>query len=403
MATRALNPSPAETPSADRAGTASSGPSHGPFTSELDLALFVLAVVAVLVEALLRAGADETPVAYLLVLLPCAPLAVRRRWPLPALITSAIFAVLCAAVLHASWTVTAVVAVLLYTVALRGDRRRSLLIGLATALLVTVTVLLIDEVVDTGAIASRIALVFLCVAAGDVVRSRQELATARRERHAQEERERTEQLKKRATDERLQIARELHDTLAHSLVAINVRAGVAIDVSQDQTAALEDIKQVSYAALHDLRSTLSALRESETDAPTAPAPALTDLHDLIDNARATGLDADLRVELGQRTLPAAFTAATVRIVQESLTNVIRHAGASRARVAITTQRNTLLIDITDDGTTQTPPITAAHRQGFGIRGMSERASALGGQLIAGPSGDGGWSVNARLPLDGHDT
>lgn len=360
-----------------------------------DLLLAIVGIAAVLTEALIRASGASEP-AYLLVLLGAGPLAFRSSAPLATLLASALGAVLCAAVLHASWTVTVVVAVALYTVAVRGDRRRSLVVGVLTAVAVAAAVLAIDGGADLGALVTRVTLVLACAGAGELVRSRHELQVARREQAERDVRDHEEQLRSHAASERMQIARELHDTLAHSLVAINVRASVAIDIpeAQDATAALIDIKQASASALRDLRSTLSVLRDVSDQAPTAPAQGLEALRTLVASARSSGVETTLDLDVEPGLVPAATSAATLRIVQESLTNVIRHADAAHARVSVRAHQDVLEIEITDDG--RSAPMVS--REGFGLLGMTERATALGGRLEAGPGRSGGWTVRARLPL-----
>jgi signal transduction histidine kinase len=198
--------------------------------------------------------------------------------------------------------------------------------------------------------------------------------------------------------ERLRIARELHDTLAHSLVAINVRAGVAVDLDdpQDASGALRDIKRVSATALRDLRATLSLLRDQEDAAPTAPAFDLDAIPGLLEHARSAGLDADVDVDVDGTAIPSAIGGAAFRIVQEALTNVLRHADASSAHVGVRANSGTLDIEVTDDGRSAGPGVSP----GLGLRGMAERAAALGGRVDVGPRDEGGWRVHAVLPLSG---
>jgi signal transduction histidine kinase len=218
------------------------------------------------------------------------------------------------------------------------------------------------------------------------------------EESLREEREREEQARQRVANERLRIARDLHDTLAHALVAINVRAGVAAHLqSQDPAAALLDIKAVSAEALRDLRVTLGLLRERNEAAPVSPALDLTALPTLIDRARASGLDADVDIQ-GNGEVPSPVGQAAFRIVQEALTNVLRHAGASSAHVVVKTSGGTLEVEVTDDGRGGT-----AETEGHGLRGMDERAAALGGRVVTGPRVEGGWRVFARLPLSPKST
>jgi signal transduction histidine kinase len=165
----------------------------------------------------------------------------------------------------------------------------------------------------------------------------------------------------------LRIARDLHDSVAHALVAINVRAGVAahLHAGEDSDGALKDIMAVSAEALNDLRATLSLLREADEPAPTAPTLHLTSLRQLLDRAKASGLNADADVQLNGHPIPTAVEQAGFRIVQEALTNVMRHAAATHALVSLRVDGNTLEIDVTDNG------IGAAETSagGHGLRGM----------------------------------
>jgi signal transduction histidine kinase len=305
---------------------------------------------------------------------------------------------LCAAAFHASWAATAVVLLQLFTVAMLGNRQRSVLVAGITAFGVIVAIVLIDGTVEATGAALRVALVFAAVALGDTIRSRRALSAAAHERREREQREREEQARRRAGAERLRIAQELHDTLAHSLVAINVRASVALDLhdTQDPTAALEDVKQVSAGALRDLRSTLSLLRERDDGAPTTPALDLDAVPGLVEQARSAGLRTELELDLDGVLTPSAIGGAAYRIVQEALTNVMRHADASCAYVRVRATADLLDIDVTDDGRS-----TGAYAgPGLGLRGMAERAQALGGHVDVGPSGAKGWRVHAVLPLRG---
>jgi signal transduction histidine kinase len=284
----------------------------------------------------------------------------------------------------------------LYSVAALGDRRRSALVAAATAALLVVLIAIMsddgDRLTSTGL---RLALALGALVVGDTVRSRRALAAANRDRERRLAREREQDAHRRVVDERLRIARELHDTVAHALVAINVRAGVAAHLGPGHEAdgALADIMGVSAEALNDLRATLTLLREDDEPAPTTPSLDLKSLTQLVDRAQAGGLAADVDVRLDGRTLPSSVEQAGFRIVQEALTNVMRHAAASRARVALSIAHDALHIDVTDDGHG-----AASTSAGHGLQGMSERAAALGGEVVAGPAGDGGWRVHARLPL-----
>jgi signal transduction histidine kinase len=309
-------------------------------------------------------------------------------------------ALLCVIAFRAGGTATAMVIVELYTVGVLGDRLRSLLVGALTAIAVIGAIVVVDGSVNGQEVATRLPLVFAAIAFGDTIRARRALRAAARERVAREAREREEEGLRRVADERLRIARELHDELAHSLVAINVRAGVAVDLggAQDPLPALQDIKQVSATALRDLRATLNLLRGQAEAAPIAPAFDLASLPRLVDQARSGGLRAEADVQVDGAAVPSAIGGAAFRIVQEALTNVLRHADASSAQVRVRASTDTLDIEVTDDGRAG----SSGADPGLGLRGMAERAAALGGRVSVGPRDEGGWRVHAMLPLGGGD-
>jgi len=365
-----------------------------------DALLAVAGAAALIVEGQVSADGGLSPGWYVLALAAAAPLAWRTRAPLAALAGVEVGAIACAIAFDASWAATAMVVVELFTVARLGDRQRSVVVGAITAIAVVGAIVLIDGSLELTGVGLRVLLVFASLALGDTVHSRQALRAAARERARQEEREREEDARRRVAGERLRIARELHDTLAHSLVAINVRAGVAVDLDgeQDSSAALQDIKEASATALRDLRATLNLLREADDAAPTAPAFDLDALPELVDQARLAGLRADMDVLLDGERVPSAIGGAAFRIVQEALTNVLRHADASSAHVRVRADPRALDIEVTDDGRAG----SAAASPGLGLRGMAERAAALGGRLDVGPREEGGWCVHAVLPLAGGD-
>jgi signal transduction histidine kinase len=348
-----------------------------------------------------RAKAGVWPGAYVLSLVAAGPLAWRTTAPLIALFTSEAGAIACVVTVDASWASTGIVVVMLFTVALHGDRLRSVMVGAVTAIGVIVTTALVDGSPSLNDAAVRVGLVFLSLTLGDTLRSRRELRAATLERQAHEAHEREQESRRRVANERLRIARELHDTLAHALVAINVRAGVAdhLSNSQDPAAALRDIKAVSATALQDLRNTLTLLREHDDQAPTGPALDLAALPNLVEHAQAAGLRADVHVDTDGAVIPSAVGQAAYRIVQEALTNVVRHADASSTQVRVRATRQALEIEVDDDG--RGSPVNGD--AGHGLRGMAERATALGGHVDAGPRRDRGWRVHAVLPLRGDST
>ena len=223
----------------------------------------------------------------------------------------------------------------------------------------------------------------------------------RRERTAEHAAARREEARRFAGEERLRLARDLHDVLAHSLSVINVQAGVALHLMDDDPAqvrpALTVIRQTSKDALTEVRETLGALRGGEdVAAPRAPAAGLAELDHLLAGVRATGLRVHAEVTGVPRTVPAAVDLAAYRIVQEALTNVARHSTATGAHVSLRYGEHRLDVVVDDEGPAREPQ----HGAGHGILGMTERATALGGAVEAGPRDGGGYRVRARLPLRG---
>ena len=241
------------------------------------------------------------------------------------------------------------------------------------------------------------AWLLVLLTAGEVARGRREQAIESARAHGEEAR-------RRASEERLQIARELHDVLAHNISLINVQAGVAlhlIDERPEQArTALAAIKDASNEALSELRSVLDVLRRGYEDPPRSPTLGLARIDDLVERTQAAGLSVSKSVEGVPRPLPAEVDLAAFRIVQEALTNVTRHAGGASATVRVGFEENALTIQVEDDG--RGMPATPSGG-GRGIRGMGERAAALGGEVEVGPRNGGGFRVVARLPLHGAES
>nr|WP_255672446.1 sensor histidine kinase [Glycomyces amatae] len=199
-------------------------------------------------------------------------------------------------------------------------------------------------------------------------------------------------------EERLRIARELHDAVGHHLSLINVQTAAALrrlrrDPGFATHETLQVIADTSRLSLRELRALVGVLRDPGEDAPTGPGPSLDQLSSLVDAARESGLEVDLRVD-GRAELPATVDAAAFRVVQESLTNVLRHAKAKRVQVKVVTGTSTLAVSVVDDGVAK-----GAKAPGNGLMGMRERAEGLGGTFYAGPLDDGGFTVEATWPLE----
>ncbi|HEX5368110.1 MAG TPA: sensor histidine kinase [Dehalococcoidia bacterium] len=227
-----------------------------------------------------------------------------------------------------------------------------------------------------------------------------EVARMRRASQLEAQVVKEEEEQRRRSEERLTIARELHDVLAHHISLINVQAGVALHLlekrpEQAQTA-LAAIEGASREALTELRSVLDILRQPDEAAPRTPAPGLARLTSLTAQAEAAGLRVSTRVDGTASILPAPVDAAAFRIIQEALTNVIRHAGARSASIALSYGPHELTVEVSDDGTGQSA--TTNRGGGNGIPGMRERVKALGGSFEAGPRSPQGFKVTASLPL-----
>ena len=226
----------------------------------------------------------------------------------------------------------------------------------------------------------------------------------RGERRAEAAAARAETERRQGMQERLRIAQELHDVLGHHVSLINVQAGVALYLMDEEPEqariALTAIKQSSKDLLREMRSTLGVLRGVDEEPPHHPVPGLDQLDALITDTRAAGLPVDVQVSGVPRELPPSVDLAAYRIVQEALTNTRRHAGAARADVRVRYEEDELTVEVDDTGVGG--PAPGAETGGNGIPGMQERARALGGSLRAGPRPGGGFQVLARLPAPAAD-
>ncbi len=235
---------------------------------------------------------------------------------------------------------------------------------------------------------------------GDASLNRRNYLAGLEQRARDLEESREEEARRRVAEERLRIARDLHDVIAHGIATIHMQSGVAAHVldrhPEAAGPALLAIKDVSKQTLAELRATLHLLREGDEAAPLAPTPGLERLEALIETTRQAGLPVAVTVSGEPAPLPPAVDVTVYRIVQESLTNVMRHASAARAEVAVVHAPDHVEIDIVDDGRgAATDPAP-----GHGITGMRERAEMIGGCLEAGPRPGGGFRVRATLPLAG---
>jgi signal transduction histidine kinase len=378
----------------------------GPWVLDGLLAVVMAAAgFAVLASALpFDPGSPRAWAAYLLVAAHTLPIAVRRRYPLPtlawALLTGAAFAALGLNLVVLSFSIL----IYLYTVAAARPRRVSLA-GLAAA----EGLLLVVWLANPGAVGDGGTLVVdgLIMAAawwlGDVSRRRQEAIVAARERAAELEAAREELARRAVTEERLRIARELHDVVAHSMSIIAVQSGVGAHLldsrPEEARKALAAVEVTSRQALVEMRRLLGVLRqEAEPRGGLAPAPGLGGVEALAAEVARAGVRVEVRIEGTPAELPAGLELSAYRIVQEALTNVVRHAGPATARVAVRYAADRVEVEVADDGRDGDP--AGQDHGGHGIAGMRERAALYGGTLEAGPRPGGGFRVAASLPLDG---
>ncbi|HZB29826.1 MAG TPA: histidine kinase [Streptosporangiaceae bacterium] len=357
-------------------------------------------VIAVGVAAILlvtglseqRPAADLDLLGYGLLTAGGLALAARRRAPVPVLAVTG----LCAVGYQAAGVdVPAVAYLFAVYAAVRAGHRTITVVASVIMLAALPLAAMASGLHDTGEAfaqargALELAWLIAAGAAGEALRQA--------ERRADEaERTREETARHRADEERLHIARELHDSLTHQISVIKVQAEVAVHLARKRgepvPEALLAIREAGREAARELRATLEALRDDDKNPPRG----LDQVPELVQRARTTGLDAKLTIEGHRNDVPAAVDRTAYRIVQESLTNIARHAAAATAWVRIDYRPDALVIRIDDDGkaTSDTAPVP-----GVGLLGMRERVTALGGRLRAAPRREGGFSVQAELPVD----
>jgi signal transduction histidine kinase len=341
--------------------------------------------------------------AYVLLGLGGAALLGRRRYPVAVLLATLVTAIWAQAL--GARLVWLAVIVAFFTAVLARQRAAaigSLIVGYVASVWPPWLIGQPNHTSVTFALVLAAGLMFMLVIA--------ELLRIRSQRGAALQRSREEELRRRASEERLRMARDLHDVVAHNIAVINVQANTALHLMDRQperaAAALATINDVSKQALVELRSVLGVLRDVDSgdvaDAPRAPTPGLARLGDLVDNAAAAGLAVRVEDDGQAAPLPADVDLTAYRIIQEALTNSARHSGGSAATVRLGYGDGALLIEVDDNGTPRPPgpAPAAANGSGRGIAGMTERAAALGGTLQAGPRPEGGFGVRAWLPVHG---
>jgi signal transduction histidine kinase len=341
---------------------------------------------------------DINALGILLVIGAVLPLLLRRRYPLPVFFVSTGFLMVFAASNYFIGAVAFATLIALYTVGTLC-RPRELTIAFVTLVLCLMALLIIDIPDFTaGDALSNLALYTVALLFGWTVQARRLRLADAEERAEIIEREQEEERARAIAQERLHIAQELHDVMAHSMSVIAVQAGVGMHVvEQDPTEAkkaLENISTTSRSTLVELRRMLGVLREDDAGTTYVPAPGLSDLDKLAQEVTDAGIPVSVTIEGPLVELPAGVDLTGFRIVQEALTNVLKHAGPSNAWVGVSHRDGTLHIEVRDDGRGVNGRSSG---MGHGLTGMRERVAVYGGELHAGPVPGGGFRVVADLP------
>lgn len=368
-----------------------------PISGRSDLALAVAVGLALAGIALVQGSTWPEAIAGLLL---AAPLAWRRRWPMGTLAL-----VVCGSPLFLQFGFRTPAFVLplmisLYTLAAHGTRRRTAVAAVATPVFALAMAAFFSP--DNGGLSAQaldvVSQLGLALALGEAVRSQRAMIAGIRERA---DHEREFEVRRQVDEERVRIARDVHDTVAHSIATISTQASVGVHVADQEPgralAVLEAIKGVSAEALVDLRHTLDVLRDPSDEAPIRPTPSVRDVPGLVRQARDAGLPVALRMKGSSEHLPSALQVTIYRIVQEGLTNVMRHAKGANATVRVAIGEGEVEIEVTDSGANP-PDLPDGTGAGSGLAGLRQRASALGGVLEAKAEADGGFHVRATLPL-----
>jgi signal transduction histidine kinase len=289
-----------------------------------------------------------------------------------------------------------------YSLAVRTERRVVLAVVLPSATLLVALIPFFEadfSWADTSRLATVAASPLVAAVVGRSTRHRRAYLAIMEERVRRAEESRDSEARRRVAGERIRIARELHDLVAHQITLANAQATVAahlFDTRPEQTrTSLEELVKTTRHALDELRATVGLLRQpDDTSTPTEPAPGLSQVPALLTAFRRAGLEVSMHEDGTARPLPPAVDLTAYRIVQEALTNVTKHAATGSAQVRLAWNRDHVTVTVTDEGS-RTPP---ERPSGYGLIGMRERATAVGGTLTVGPRPSGGFLVCAHLPL-----
>ncbi|GKQ38934.1 sensor histidine kinase [Streptomyces sp. A012304] len=297
----------------------------------------------------------------------------------------------------------------LYWLATESDRRTNRLFGGITTLGVIIAAAISDSMDHLSLLLKTMGPLFwlmLPLAAGTMTRMRRAYLQAVQARAEHAERTREEEARLRVTEERVRIARELHDVVAHHLALANAQAGTAAHLAatrpEQARKILDDLAGTTSSALRELKATVGLLREPDDPdaASLEPSPGLARLPELVSSCESAGLKVTVTTEGAARPLSPGVDLTAYRIVQEALTNATKHASARAAHIHLAYSTTRLAITVTDDGTAPAAPAAPSDEavRGFGLMGMRERAQSVGGNLCAGHRPEGGFEVSTALPL-----
>jgi len=387
-------------------------PSRGPAISGwpqwLPVALLVLC--AALITLALTAGPHERGQRLFLAFVFCVPIAALRRWPLPVLAAVTAVNVIVMAAGNAPLPFGIMLGLASYLAASRLPRRVSIPAAVTSAVALGGALLYAATAARNAAVAVEAVEGFLPLAAGwftgDSAAARRRYLAGLAEQAARERAAEAELALLQVHQERVRIARELHDVVAHTLAVITVQAGVGRRLMakrpEEAGTALESIETIGRTAQEELRVVLGLLRDEDTRAAAlAPAPTLADVKDLIETVQASGTPIELHMSGADRPLSPALELSVYRVLQEALTNIVKHAPGAEATVDLAVFDNVIRLDVTDDGGPAGRPLGGEQAgPGHGIVGMRERITAFGGWLHAEPLPDRGFRVTAQVPIEG---
>ncbi|MEV6963865.1 histidine kinase [Hamadaea sp. NPDC051192] len=382
-----------------------------PIVLDVALAAAVVATVLVMV-AFGRPGTTDgralTWLDWLGALVAVGLILVRRRWPLPVLVLSTASAVVTVAAAKEPAAFVATTVIAAYTVGTHTNRRTAWLAGGISAVVVYAAVGTFTDQGWLGPPLGVMAWIGMATAVGDATRSRRAYVAAVEERARRAEQNRDEEARRRVAEERVRIARDLHDVVAHHIAVVNVHAGLAehsVRTRPEQAeTSLRHVRQAAQTVLEELATILAVLRQNgDATAPTEPVRGLAQLDELLTSVAAAGLRVEHRQLGSVRPLPAAVDQAAYRIVQEALTNAHKHGSGRAATLSVEYRRDAVVVDVanpaaTDPASADTMSAESAIADvGHGLTGMRERAVAVGGSFSAGPTGTGRFQVHAVLP------